>query len=48
LLLTDISPETTRPRLDDLKLDIGGFALEIVDLQFALLGVIKRRSSVDE
>jgi hypothetical protein len=31
-----------------LKPEIGGFALEIVDLQFALLGVVKLRSSVDE
>jgi hypothetical protein len=31
-----------------LETEIGGFALEIVDLQFALLGVVKHRSSVDE
>src|SRR5882724_6712769 len=33
---------------DDLESEIGGFALEIVDLQFAVLGVVKLRSSVDE
>src|SRR3984893_12307617 len=33
---------------DDLKSEIGGFALEIVNLQFAVLGVVKLRSSVDE
>src|SRR5258705_9206178 len=33
---------------DDLKAEIGGFALEIVNLQFAVLGVVKLRSSVDE
>src|SRR5438876_5953868 len=33
---------------DDLESEIGGFALEIIDLQFAVLGVVKLRSSVDE
>ena len=28
--------------------EIGGFAFEIVNLQFAVLGVVKLRSSVDE
>jgi len=31
-----------------LKPEIGGFALEIVDLQFAVLAVVKLRSSADE
>src|SRR5260370_25787968 len=33
---------------DDLESEIGGFAFEIVDLQFAVLGVVKLRSSVNE
>src|SRR6266581_37572 len=33
---------------DDLESEIGGFALEIVNLQFAVLGVVKLRSLVDE
>ena len=33
---------------DDLESEIGGFALEIINLQFAVLGVVKLRSSVDE
>src|SRR5215467_13017953 len=33
---------------DDLESEIGGFAFEIVDLQFAVLSVVKLRSSVDE
>ena len=28
--------------------EIGGFAFEIVNFQFAVLGVVKLRSSVDE
>src|SRR6266567_5632183 len=33
---------------DDLESEIGGFAFEIVNLQFAVLSVVKLRSSVDE
>ena len=33
---------------DDLESEIGGFAFEIVDLQFAVLGVVKLRFSIDE
>jgi hypothetical protein len=33
---------------DDLESEIGGFALEIVNLQFAMLSIVKLRSSVDE
>ena len=45
--------KTPVPRLscgsfDDLKSEIGGFPFEIVDLQFAVLGLVKLRSSVNE
>jgi hypothetical protein len=33
---------------DDLESEIGGFASEIVNLQFAMLSIVKLRSSVDE
>jgi len=33
---------------DDLESEIGGFALEIVNLQFAMLSVVKSGSSIDE
>lgn len=33
---------------DDLESEIGGFAFGIVNLQFAVLSVVKLRSSVDE
>src|SRR5207244_648908 len=33
---------------DDLESEIGGFAFEIVNLQFAVLGVVKLCSSVEE
>jgi Aldehyde dehydrogenase family len=33
---------------DDLESEIGSFAFEIVDLQFAVLGIVKLRSSVNE
>ena len=33
---------------DDLEPEMGGFAFEIGDLQFAVLSVVKLRSSVDE
>src|SRR5438876_10897156 len=37
-----------RRSFDDLESEIGGFAFEIVNLEFAVLSVVKLRSSVDE
>ena len=37
-----------RRSFDDLESEIGGFAFEIVDLQFAVLSVVKLRTSIDE
>src|SRR5215831_14902252 len=49
LLMSKSSLQKLRCRsFDDLESEIGGFAFEIVDLQFAVLSVVKLRSSVDE
>src|ERR1700739_489783 len=37
-----------RRSFDDLESEIGGFALEIVNLQFAMLSVVKIGASIDE
>src|SRR4029077_6124017 len=37
-----------RGSFDDLESEVSGFAFEIVNLQFAVLSVVKLRSSVDE